>query len=192
MSAGFNQLEESPEEEEEHNTSITDKKQGRSCFGCFCDMRRAVIILSALGILGAIVSVVINYFLLFEPARDEVLDNDSDTKQQLDDLFAISMVLAGLSVVGFSLSIIGGVKFNQVLVIVNTIYMPIGFAVNQVFSFSAASDIEGFDYGFSSMIGPLIGIVMAVFVHVSFVKEIRDGIMSEKNYEREKQSCCCV
>jgi len=190
MSAGFNQLEES-QEEDEHNTT-TDMKQGRSCFGCFCDMRRAVIILSALGILGAIVSVVINYFLLFEPARDEVLDNDSDTKQQLDDLFAISMVLAGLSVVGFSLSIIGGVKFNQVLVIVNTIYMPIGFAVNQVFSFSAASDIEGFDYGFSSMIGPLIGIVMAVFVHVSFVKEIRDGIMSEKNYEREKQSCCCV
>ena len=190
MSAGFNQLEES-QEEEEHNTT-TDMKQGRSCFGCFCDMRRAVVILSAIGILVAILSAVINYFLLFEPARDEVLDNDSDAKQQLDDLFAISMVVAGLSVVGFTLSIIGGVKFNQVLVIVNTVYMPIGFAVNQVFLFSVASDIEGFDYGFSNIIGPLIGIIMAVFVHVSFVKEIRDGIMSEKNYEREKQSCCCV
>lgn len=202
--AETNQQEESPKEKEkeewereEHNNTSADKKRGRSCFGCLCDMRRAVVILSALGILVAIVSVVINHFLLFEPARqdDEDLDDDSSSdadNKQLDDLLIISIVLAGLSVVGFSLSIIGGTKFNQVLVIVNTIYMPIGFAVNQIFLFSAESDIEGFNYGITNMIGPLIGIIMAVFVNVSFVKEIRNGIMSEKNYEREKQSCCCV
>jgi len=197
-----NQQEESPAKEEwereEHNNTSADKKRGRSCCGCCCDMRRAVVILSALGILLAIVSVVINHFLLFKPITQdyEGLDDDnssSDTNKQLDDLLTISIVVAGLSVVGFSLSIIGGIKFNQVFVIVNTIYMPIGFAVNQTFLFSAASDIEGFDYGVTNMIGPLIGIIMAVFVNVSFVKEIHNGTMSEKNYERrEKQSCCCV
>jgi len=192
--AETNQQQESLEwKREEHNTTATDKKRGRSCFGCLCDMRRAVVILSALGILVAIFSVVINHFLLFEPARDdEDLDKNSDTKKRLDELLIISIVVAGLSIVGFSLSIIGGVKFNQVFVIINTIYMPVGFAVNHIFLFSAASDIEGFDYGFTNMIGPLIGIIMAVFVNVSFVKEIRNGIMSKKNYEREKQSCCCV
>merc|ERR1740139_2129998 len=135
--AETNQQEESPKEKEEwerveHNNTSADKKRGRSCFGCLCDMRRAVVILSALGILVAIVSVVI--FLLFEPARqdDEGLDDDSSidaNNKQLDDLLIINIVVAGLS-------IIGGIKFNQVLVIVNTIYMPIGFAVNQIFLFS--------------------------------------------------------
>lgn len=195
------QQEESPAKEEwereEHNNTSADKKRGRSCCGCCCDMRRAVVILSALGILLSIVNVVINHFWLFKPTRQdyEGLDDNSssDTNKQLDDLLTVNIVVAGLSVVGYSLSIIGGIKFNQVFVMVNIVYMPIGFAVNQTFLFSAASDIEGVDYGVTNMIGPLIGIIMDVYLNVSFVKEIRNGIMSEKNYERrEKQSCCCV
>ena len=31
-----------------------------------------------------------------------------------------------------------------------------------------------------------------LYPHVFHIKEIRAGIMSEENYENEKQSCCCV
>lgn len=170
--------------------SDEEEKQGRSCCGCLCDMRRAVVILSAIGILSTIFSVLSNRFFLFETAKDKI-DDEEDIKR-LNDLFIINIIVAVLSLVGYSLSIIGGIKFNETLVIVNTIYMPTGFAVLQALLFSAASDIEGFNYGFVNMVGPLIGIFFSVFVHVSFIKEIRCGIMSEETYEREKQSCCCV
>lgn len=167
-----------------------DEKQGRSCFGCLCDMRRAVIILSAIGIVLTIFSVVSNRLFLFDRTKDKI--DDQDDIKRLDDLFIINLIVAGLSVVGYVLAIIGGIKFNERLVIINAVYMPIGFAVIQALLWSAGSDIEEMDYGFVNMLGPLIGTIMSVFVHVSFVKEIRCGIMSEETYEREKQSCCCV
>eukprot|EP00567_Pseudictyota_dubia_P001127 CAMPEP_0197467996 /NCGR_PEP_ID=MMETSP1175-20131217/65849_1 /TAXON_ID=1003142 /ORGANISM="Triceratium dubium, Strain CCMP147" /LENGTH=121 /DNA_ID=CAMNT_0043004091 /DNA_START=927 /DNA_END=1292 /DNA_ORIENTATION=+ len=41
----------------------------------------------------------------------------------------------------------------------------------------------------------IIGLLMPGFFaypHVFFMKEVKEGIMSEENYELEKQSCCCV
>mmetsp|Transcript_5057 Transcript_5057/g.8281 ORF Transcript_5057/g.8281 Transcript_5057/m.8281 type:complete len:190 (+) Transcript_5057:104-673(+) len=177
-----------PMDSPEHD--ISSEKQGRSCFGCLCDMRRAVIILSAIGIIASALSVVSNHFFLFEGAKDET--EDEKDVNRLNDLLTVNIVLAVLSAVGFAMSIVGGWKFNVPLVLINTVYMPIGFAINNALFLLAASDIEGFNFSFINMVGPLIGVIASLFVHISFIKEVRAGIMSEENYAKEEQSCCCV
>jgi hypothetical protein len=179
------------------NSDSTPAKRGRSCGGCLCDMRRALIILSGMGSLLSVLSLVSNYFLLYEPTKDDIGERTDDTSaaddmQRLDDLFLIQIVASVLSILGFALSIRGAMTFSVRLVIPNAIYMPLGFALLNISIFRAAGDIEEFDYSSGNLIGPLIGVVMSVYVHVSFIKEVRAGIMSPENYANEEQSCCCV
>lgn len=178
----------------DNSTPVSTEKQGRSCFGCLCDMRRAVIILSLIGILLSALTIGSNYIFLFERAKDDIEKNNGSAAdiQQIDDLFIINIVLSVLSIVGFVLAIIGAKKFYIPLVLVNVIYMPVGFAVLTTFIFQAAADIDELDYGFVNIVGPLIGVAMSIFVHLSFIREVHAGIMSEENYAKEEQSCCCV
>jgi hypothetical protein len=161
-------------------------------------MRRALIILSALGSLLSVLSLVSNYFLLYEPTKDDIADRASDGSsagddmQRVEDLFLIQIVVSVLSVLGFALSMWGAMKFSVRLVIPNAVYMPLGFALLHISIFRTAGDIEEFDYSSGNLIGPLIGVIMSVYVHISFIKEVRAGIMSPENYANEEQSCCCV
>ena len=163
-------------------------------------MRRAVIILSIVGILGQALAVLANRFLLFEMAIDDINDrpfNDKDgdhDKRRLDVTFIIYSVLAFVGMLGYGCAIVGGIQFNSILVKSNVGVM-IGVFVTQnalLWQFRIAGEIEEFEYGVWNMIGPLVGLIMSTYVHISFVREVRRGIMTRENYHNEEQSCCCV
>jgi hypothetical protein len=173
------------------------EKQGRSCFGCLCDMRRAVVILSALSILLNSVAIVTNKFVLFDKAQEDIAaaDDDDDmdnSSKRIDDLFRIYVILSCVGMVGYLGAIVGGIKFYQPFVKVNIVLALTVFIVQNVLFFNAASDVEEFDYVLVNMSGPLVGIIMSLYVQISFVKEMHYGIMSPENYPNEEQSCCCV
>ena len=179
----------------------TTEKEGRSCCGCLCDMRRAVIILSIVGILGQALAVLANRFLLFEMAIDDINDrtldgfddkDGDDDKRRLNVTFIIYSVVAFVGMLGYGSAIVGGIQFKSILVKSNVGVMIGVFVTQNVLLFRTAGDIEEFEYEVWNMIGPLVGLVMSTYVHISFVKEVRCGIMTRENYHNEEQSCCCV
>ena len=165
-------------------------KQGRSCFGCLCDMRRAIVILSALGMIFSIAGVLTNRFLVFDPAQDDA--DDPEDVNRLEDLFRLHIGMTILAIFGYMFAIRGGLKFNKRLVIANIVIMPAVFVTNTTTFLVAAGEIDEFNFGFPNVIGQAIGFVMSLFVNISFLREMRAGIMTEKNYANEEQSCCCV
>ena len=185
-----------------HRTPTTEK-EGRSCCGCLCDMRRAVIILSIVGILGHALAVLANRFLLFDMAINDINDrtldgfNDKDgdhDKRRLNVTFIIYSFVAFVGMLGYGCAIVGGIQFKSILVKINVGVM-IGVFVTQnalLWQFRIAGEIEEFEYGVWNMIGPLVGLIMSTYVHISFVREVRRGIMTRENYHNEEQSCCCV
>jgi hypothetical protein len=179
------------------DVTSSGKKLGRSCCGCCCDMRRAVIILSILGIFFSVISVTTNYLLYFDYDRSPIYDNTEpltdDQKKTMNQLFYISTVLICGAVIFYALAIVGAVQYNTILLKFNVMYVIGNFIATTVLFFRAADNVAQFDYDFVNMIGPLIGTVMTVYANISLIKEIKCGIMSPETYRvREEQSCCCV
>ena len=165
-------------------------KQGRSCCGCLCDMRRAIIILSVLGTFFQVLAIVFNKLFTFDFALDDI--EDEDDRRRIEDLFSLHIGMTCLAIAGFIMAIIGGIKFKRRPVIMNMMIMVATFLVNAITFLNAANDIDEFDYGPVNMIGSIIGVVMSLYVHISFLRKMRMGIMTPENYPREEQSCCCV
>lgn len=169
------------------------KKQGRSCCGCFCDMRRAVIILSLLGVFSVVVSLVTNYFILFDELDwDEVEDISEEQEDDLRSLFSLQIGLSVGSVVCYLMATVGALKYNPRMIIPNIIFVVASFVYLTVRFSQTSNDIESFDYRPTSSIGSAIGVAMTVYVNFTLIKEMRSGIMTPETYPREKQSCCCV
>jgi hypothetical protein len=107
-------------------------------------------------------SIISNHLFLFDRAQKDLgdgYDSISDNKH-LNDLFIINVVLSCIGMVGYMCVIVGGIKFYQLLVITNTVIIPMAFIVQIILSLQTANDIEEFDYTFINAAGPLVGVVM--------------------------------
>ena len=174
-----------------------EEKLGRTCFGFCCDMRRAVIIMSILGILFAIGGLVGDYVTIYVGAYDNYDDdnvfNQEDKNNQLDRLFVIDIVLRCINIIGYVLGIIGAIKYNSKLLKMNVVIIITYFITSTIMFIKTSNDIESYEYGAIQMIGPIIGTVMGIYINKTLAKEINNGIMSIDTYKiREEHSCCCV
>jgi len=153
-------------------------------------MRRAVIIvniisvaLSAFGLL----FISLGYSILnassdFSSAMTDAMDDD-EAKQAFADVekaagasLGFLIFLAVAKIVCYSCGIYGAMSYNIWLVGVSLAAYGLGFIYALIHGNILALLPQGF----------------FAYPHVFFIKEVKEGIMSEENYELEKQSCCCV
>eukprot|EP00542_Grammatophora_oceanica_P003060 CAMPEP_0194068626 /NCGR_PEP_ID=MMETSP0009_2-20130614/87195_1 /TAXON_ID=210454 /ORGANISM="Grammatophora oceanica, Strain CCMP 410" /LENGTH=178 /DNA_ID=CAMNT_0038721741 /DNA_START=472 /DNA_END=1008 /DNA_ORIENTATION=- len=171
-------------------------KRGHSCFGCCCDMRRAVIIVGILNIVFSVISLVI---LLFTVQVVKNADDDSvqDVVDEVDKAATSGIVMVVVGIVCSILAIVGAVIYNKWLVLVNIIYLIASYVAAVVINLQAASATEGneneFNYGPLNIMVGVFFLALWIYPHAFFVKEVMDGTMDKETYKsNEEQSCCCV
>eukprot|EP00538_Stauroneis_constricta_P011960 CAMPEP_0119546132 /NCGR_PEP_ID=MMETSP1352-20130426/677_1 /TAXON_ID=265584 /ORGANISM="Stauroneis constricta, Strain CCMP1120" /LENGTH=168 /DNA_ID=CAMNT_0007590797 /DNA_START=77 /DNA_END=583 /DNA_ORIENTATION=- len=142
-------------------------KQGHSCCGGCCDMRRATIIVNiirlCLGIIG----------LSSMGAMSSMsFDDDSMGHMNHVDVNWFTITVGVLNVLCSAAAIYGAVIYNSYLVGVNVVFLAL-----TMFNMGIVSVVAN---GFF------------IYPHAFLIHYIEKGIMSEDNYENERQSCCCV
>ena len=162
-----------------------NKKKAHSCCGGCCDMRRAVIVVNAILLVGRTMAVMgihqmANFMKSFSQGFvDSVTEGgqgDDTTKetiaQAFDDGVTTAMMVLTFGIMIAGLSIYGAVTYNKYLVASNAIYLALG-----MFQFGLLSIVTN---GFF------------IYPHAFLIYYIHIGIISEENYAKEEQSCCCV
>jgi hypothetical protein len=151
-------------------------KQGHSCCGSCCDMRRAVIIVNS--IMMVLMTIVTLGFVVgmeaMENADDDAVKAASTQLQSVPVAALIFINLVQIACYGFG--IVGAINFNNCYVIAAIV----AYCAN--------------------LLGALIqvnvgGILLAGFFlypHIFFYKEVKAETMTSENYPNEIQSCCCV
>ena len=154
--------------------------QGHRCCGGCCDMRRAVIIVDAVGIFICIFYAI--YFAILAKVVEETDSPtfDAQTKDQVEGMMIkmehVFLTLMAIKIPLNGLGIYGAVKFK---------FWPVGVAL-------AAYTVEFIIDMFAFNIGGLLLAGFFAYPHVVFLRELKSGVMSELNYPTEKYSCCCV
>uniref|UniRef100_A0A7S2EL06 Uncharacterized protein n=1 Tax=Trieres chinensis TaxID=1514140 RepID=A0A7S2EL06_TRICV len=168
----------------------TTLKRGHKCCGGCCDMRRAVIIVNIISVAFGVLTIpfislgysVLNASSDFSSAMTDAMDDD-EAKQAFADVekaagaslgFLIFFTVAKL--VCYSCGIYGAMSYNIWLVGISLV-------------------AYGLDFIYALTNGSILALLLPGFFaypHVFFIKEVKEGIMSEENYELEKHSCCCV
>lgn len=153
---------------------VVKNKQGHSCFGGCCDVRRAVIAVD----LVMIASLLIDIFgiLFFSSSKVQPLDDDElqAAMEHLHGGFAIFLLV--LEIVLLSMAIWGALIFSARMV-------ALGMAV-----FAIACVMSMMQFNLPAVV--LSGLF--AYPHYFLYQEINAGIMSQENYYNEEQSCCCV
>lgn len=167
----------------------TYDRQGRSCCGCLCDMRRAVIILSALGIVIQSATIGLSSWQIDSAKKKTV---DQSERDRLDGLFTVIAAMSAAGMVFLLVAMLGGLLFRNTLVLPNAVYLPVMITVSIVVNYNVANDVDAYKYGPQSFVGSIIGMVLTEYVYLTFYQEVRNGILTKENYPNERQSCCCV
>lgn len=158
------------------------QKQGYSCCGGCCDVRRAVIIVCIFSILqniiGLMASTATEHFVN-GTASSLTFDDDSlnQTRDQVaedaNSSLKRAMVLQCIGIVAASVGMLGAFMFNKYLVAVNATCLAVTIFV-------------------LPSLPVLLVHGLYLYPHVFLIMYIHNEIMSEENYPYEKQSCCCV
>jgi hypothetical protein len=161
-------------------TAMGTGKQGHSCCGSCCDVRRAVIIVNIITITFASLGIVTMGGLMAASSAsyddDEVQEAMSAFNEGVNLSMGIAIAFAAIKIIANSLGIYGAVKYNIWMVGVSLSVHCVDFVMG-VFALNAAGLVMG---------------ALFAYPHFFFIKEVRSGIMSEATYVNEKQSCCCV
>ena len=176
-----------------------EEKLGRSCCGCCCDMRRAVIIMNLISIVALVIGFFVDRFTIFDDAIDDINERQGDIvskqedKDEVNDTFRLLLILGCISIGTSLLAIYGALKFQHRMILLNTAFVPAEAALRLAFSFRLADSVDEFDYTWVNGGGVIIGAFFMTYVQISLIKEILQGIMAPETYRsREEQSCCCV
>lgn len=148
-------------------------KQGHSCCGGCCDVRRAVIVVDLVMIAFLIIDIfgIASLGLSDEPLDDDELQAALDRTNSGFKIFFFVLEIVLLSV-----AIWGAVTFSAPKVGVGLGVFGIGCVMSLIeFNLPAVVTAGLFAYP-----------------HYFLYREIVVGIMSEENYYNEEQSCCCV
>lgn len=175
------------------------ERQAGKCCGCCCDFRRAVIIINGLLCVGSIISLITEIVIKPEDNLQYHGVDDDAVLQELDQTKTPMIILAALGILFHPIPLWGALKYEVRAVAFGCVWFVSQFVATSVIEFIAvsnASDVakEGESLGspIPSMIGSLVGTSLYVYAHAMLVREIKQGIMTEATYEREKYSCCCV
>jgi len=165
-------------------------KQGHSCCGgCCCggccDVRRAVVVLCILSIVGNfIVLISSDVMKTFVNGTATSFSFDDDSLNQAKDQTVESansginqvMILLSIAIICASSSMVGAIIFNKYLVLVNAIYLTVSILVS-IFT--------------TPSLAILVVNGLWLYPHIFLLIYIHNGIMSKENYPFEAQSCCC-
>jgi hypothetical protein len=167
-------------------------KQGHSCFGCCCDMRRAVIIVNIFVVILYVASMI--FVAIAVPATKNSDNADPDYSDSEINSALVGVIVSSLIGILFSMfAIFGAIRYNIWLVGANIAYLIISFIA--VISVNVAASNSNPDYTYNVWFNVVFGLIIrALFIypHVMFIREVRSGIMTKENYSEEEQSCCCV
>jgi hypothetical protein len=140
-------------------------KQGHSCFGGCCDMRRAVLIVNKISFLMQVIHL---FVVPFE------VDLGASLSWFFVGIFAgmIINIMANIGARTFSACLVGIALFIYAAI-------TIGFTI---LSFIATPFLL------------IYAVLCALFCypHIMLLIEICNGTMTAENYHNEQQSCCCV
>jgi hypothetical protein len=157
-------------EEAANAGTIVRMKQGHSCCGGCCDMRRAVIIVDMLMICFLILDIIgMTGMSNMDEVEDEQYEERETSYGGLIFIFLIEVVC-------FSIGVWGGVTLSWVHVAVALTLYVITIVLNLIV-FNAAAIFLACCFAYP---------------HVFLIREIKKGIMTKDNYYNENQSCCCV
>jgi len=177
-------------------------RRGALCFGCCCDMRRAVIIVSLLSVVFALLSIpttsyAVNYWNKSKEQWEEDTEY-SELVRQLDGTIKKhrTQMIAFISVSVFSAicGLVGAAKFLAWPVYVPILWYAASTILEWVFSAQIANEYQEYNVGvpvFSLAVSTAVACLF-IYPHVGFVREVRRGIMTKENYPNAQASCCCV
>jgi len=160
------------------------------CCACCCDHRQAVIIVDlAIIALEALVLI-----LLPLGAFDQYV------YVQDEELVKVEMIFSGVSIATGILSIFGAYIFNIWPVVVNVVWLLLGYTVGIILAVQWCKDfLEQYpsdDYYATCYIEPapvlIQGVIMLLWIypHIGFMVQVCKGTLSKDNYV--PHSCCCV
>ena len=143
-----------------------------------CDTRNAVIVVNSLGV-AFYTLMVISFSLLY----GDTIDYDDDQVQGVMDRLdntktGITLATFIVGLVCTSAALYGGVKFNKAAISIGALWYLLE-ALRGIFVFDPIA--MGIAIGFS-------------YPHAVFYHELKSGVMSPQNYEKEKVccDCCCT
>jgi hypothetical protein len=148
------------------------QKQGHSCCGGCCDMRRAVIVVNII----SIAMYAINIFAISVVNR--VNFDDDVMEDAMVEFPAVGWMTAIMcaEILCYAIGIWGAVSFS-----LWQVYVALGmYMITIIFNLVVLNFIALLLAGFFA------------YPHVYLVQEIQKGIMTKDNYYSEEQSCCCV
>jgi hypothetical protein len=175
------------------------EKQGQTCLGCCCDMRRAVIIISIMSLSLSAISLV--FLLGFESLRMATQDafDDDVLLETIEHSYLVQSIFVGIGLVPSMCSLVGGIQYNVYLVGINIVWLITEYIATIVNEMLAFLEIEESYAGTQNIKMPWVSwvisaIISALFIYplVRFIREINLGIMSRETYPREEFSCCCT
>lgn len=157
----------------------TGSRKGHLFLGCLCDMRRAVVAVNVLSILGVIIQV--SFAIWYLAVSEEDLNEDDDLSEWLaseetlpKEIVAAGLALCMLSLLIYSLGIRGALKFNVTMVSASTIYHCVTVVLHLLAQTWLLAAFE----------------VLCVYPHIMFIQQVGKGIMTAENYVNEKRICC--
>ena len=159
---------------------VSEGKRGHSCCGCCCDMRRAVIVVNILLLIGRLLCALgidlMLKIMISQPSDDpSSIESDDVTIDTIKDHkgeFVALLVIALVGVLCSGLSIYGAIAYNKYLVAANAIFLVL------------QAPFGGFP--------TFIANGLYLYPHVFLIFYLHNGVISKENYANERQSCCCV
>lgn len=148
------------------------RKQGHSCCGGCCDMRRAVIVVNIISIAVYVINIVAISVVNGVEFEDDAME------EAIVQQFPVGWMIA--------------IMFAKILCYAIGIWGAVSFSLWQVY---VALGMYMIDTIVNVLVLKFVSVLVAGFFaypHVYLVQEIKNGIMTKENYYSEEQSCCCV
>jgi hypothetical protein len=165
------------------------RKQGHTCCGCCCDVRRAVIVVNL--VQGASLLMIIQFIVAVMRDPYSSYNYETTTDDLWDDYwvqgsnphYGAHLVLYCLELIPVGMGLFGAVNYNVYLIGSAALFYTLKCLYYCAFLLDAN---HAFDLS--------MPIAMAFFAypHFMLISEIRGGIMSRENYVNEQHSCCCI
>lgn len=162
------------------DAGMAGMRHGHRCCGGCCDMRRAVIIVNIVNCLIAAYGVISMAVIakMIDNGSFPSVDTEATIEDNVDMLRTVEHILLIVLFIKIPLSAAG--MYGAAKFMVAPIYVSLGmyileFVLN-LFTLSPSCVIQ----------------LLFAYPHFFFIKQVREGIMSEENYVLEQHSCCCV
>lgn len=197
------------------------KKEGHVCCFCFCDTRRAVIVVNIFSIVDYVISITWLISVFVSKVSDTQANNRDSWESQEDwenwktrkeqVKFALSFLLADHAA-GFifaAFGMMGAILYRWSLVGLTTFFIFANYFVGSIFQERFNEEIKaleqttetdssidiGMEISLSVSISPWImgGIITALFLypHVALLRELLNGTMTAETYHSRERHSCC-